>query len=77
MKTNLGTPEERRARKLAAFRNSGTMFCSCSAPRLPDELVSTTDEVYIRFHGRTQWYRHDYTAEELAEWVRRNQSEWL
>jgi uncharacterized protein YecE (DUF72 family) len=55
----------------AAFRKSGTIFCSCSAPKLPDELVSTADEVYIRFHGLTQWYRHDYTVEELAEWVRR------
>ena len=55
----------------AAFRKSGTIFCSCSAPKLPDELVSTADEVYIRFHGLTQWYRHDDTVEELAEWVRR------
>jgi len=29
--------------------------------------------VYIRFHGKTQWYRHDYTGEELAVWVRRIQ----
>ena len=54
----------------AAFRKSGTIFCSCSALKLPDELVSTADEVYIRFHGLTKWYRHDYTVEELAEWVR-------
>jgi uncharacterized protein YecE (DUF72 family) len=55
----------------AAFERAGTMFCSCSAPRLPDELVTITDEVYIRFHGITKWYRHDYSAEELAVWVRR------
>jgi uncharacterized protein YecE (DUF72 family) len=55
----------------AAFKESGTIFCSCSAPRLPDALISTCDEVYIRFHGLTRWYRHDYTAEELAVWVRR------
>lgn len=57
----------------AAFKKAGAIFCSCSAPRLPDELVSTTEEVYIRFHGKTKWYRHDYTREELAEWVRRIQ----
>jgi uncharacterized protein YecE (DUF72 family) len=54
-----------------AFRNSGTVFCSCSGPRLPDELVTTADDVYVRFHGTKQWYRHDYTKEELAVWSRR------
>jgi uncharacterized protein YecE (DUF72 family) len=58
----------------AAFEKTGTLFCSCSAPRLPDELVTTTDEVYIRFHGLTRWYRHDYSTEELAVWVRRIQA---
>jgi uncharacterized protein YecE (DUF72 family) len=58
----------------AAFAKAGTMFCSCSGPRLPDELVKTTDEVYIRFHGPTRWYRHDYSAEELARWVERVQA---
>ncbi len=54
-----------------AFRESKTIFCSCSGPRLPDELVITTDEVYIRFHGTKQWYRHNYTKEELEIWVKR------
>lgn len=57
----------------AAFKKAGAIFCSSSAPRLPDELVATTDEVYIRFHGTTQWYRHDYTPAELAVWVARIQ----
>jgi uncharacterized protein YecE (DUF72 family) len=34
--------------------------------QLPGELVKTRDEVYIRFHGLTKWYRHDYTAQELG-----------
>ena len=55
----------------AAFRASGTIFCSCSGPRLPDELVKTADDVYIRFHGIRQWYRHDYSAKELTVWVER------
>ena len=55
----------------AAFRASGTIFCSCSGPRLPDELVKTADEIYIRFHGVGQWYRHDYAPNELAVWVER------
>ncbi|MEA3186515.1 MAG: hypothetical protein QOD99_345 [Chthoniobacter sp.] len=53
----------------AAFRANGAIFCSCSGPQLPDDLVSTADDVYIRFHGTKQWYRHDYTRTELAEWA--------
>ncbi len=54
-----------------ALRDAGLVFCSCSGPRLPDELVKTTDDLYVRFHGMTKWYRHDYTREELAVWVKR------
>lgn len=54
-----------------AFRESNAIFCSASGPRLPDELVKTADDIYIRFHGTTQWYRHDYTKEELAVWADR------
>ena len=55
----------------AAFRKTGTIFCSCSGPRLPDQLVRTADDIYIRFHGTTQWYRHDYSKEELGVWTER------
>ena len=58
-------------RVYAAFRETGTVFCSCSGPRLPDELVKTADDVYVRFHGTKQWYRHDYSKEELAVWAER------
>jgi uncharacterized protein YecE (DUF72 family) len=54
-----------------AFHATSTTFCSCSGPRLPDELVRTSDDVYVRFHGIKQWYRHDYTREELAVWADR------
>ena len=53
------------------FRKTGTIFCSCSAPKLPDRLIKTADDIYIRFHGRKRWYRHDYTEAELAEWKER------
>lgn len=52
-----------------AFRDSNAIFCSASGPRLPDELIKTADDVYIRFHGTRRWYRHDYTKQELAQWV--------
>ena len=47
----------------SAFRKAG-IICSCSAPRLPDELIRTADEVYVRFHGPKRWYRHDYSTVE-------------
>jgi uncharacterized protein YecE (DUF72 family) len=54
-----------------AFRKAGAIFCSCSGPRLPDALVKTADDVYVRFHGTKRWYRHDYTRDELTQWVER------
>ncbi len=57
-----------RERVFNAFRETGTMFCSVSAPRLPEELIKTSDDIYIRLHGRDRWYRHDYTNAELQEW---------
>jgi uncharacterized protein YecE (DUF72 family) len=55
----------------SAFRESGTIFCSCSGPRLPDVLVRTADDIYLRMHGPERWYRHDYSEVELAEWAAR------
>ena len=57
-----------------AFRDAGVCFCSVSGPRLPEELVQTTPWVYLRFHGRTKWYRYNYSEEELAEWVSKVQA---
>ncbi len=54
-----------------AFRKHGIIFCSCSGPRLPDELIKTTDDLYIRFYGTKKWYQYDYTKEELAVWAAR------
>ncbi len=50
---------------------AGLIFCSVSAPRLPDELVKTSEVLYARLHGRSRWYRHDYTRDELDEWARK------
>ncbi|PZM14929.1 hypothetical protein CPY51_09040 [Rhizobium tubonense] len=57
----------------AAFRAAGAIFCSCSGPRLPDDLIRTADEIYIRFHGTERWYHHDYSKEELEIWAERIQ----
>ena len=54
-----------------AFRANGIVFCVCSAPRLPDDVVKTADDIYVRFHGLQRWYRHDYSRAELAVWADR------
>jgi uncharacterized protein YecE (DUF72 family) len=54
-----------------AFRQAGIIFCSCSAPGLPDALIRTANEVYIRLHGPLRWYRHHYSTSELATWTQR------
>jgi uncharacterized protein YecE (DUF72 family) len=51
------------------WRQRGLIFCAVSAPRLPDDLIGTSDVIYARLHGRSRWYRHDYTMEELQEWA--------
>jgi uncharacterized protein YecE (DUF72 family) len=53
----------------SAFRKAGVIFCSCSGPKLPDDLIRTADDVYVRLHGPKRWYRHDYSEEELIEWA--------
>lgn len=55
----------------ARFEQAGAIFCSCSGPKLPDKLVKTAADIYIRFHGVDRWYRHDYSQEELMVWARR------
>jgi uncharacterized protein YecE (DUF72 family) len=55
----------------SAFRESGAIFCSCSAPRLPDVLIRTAEDVYLRLHGPERWYRHNYSTDELRMWADR------
>lgn len=52
-----------------ALEKANIIFCSCSAPNLPQDLIKTSDDIYIRFHGPERWYRHDYSKKELKEWV--------
>jgi len=44
-------------------------FCSTSSPKLPEDLIITSNIVYIRFHGKSRWFRHNYTDDELKIWV--------
>lgn len=47
-------------------KNQGVLLVSVDAPRLPTTVMSDTT-VYERVHGRTGWYSHDYSDNELNE----------
>ncbi len=57
----------------AAFRDAGIIFCACSGPKLPDDMICTADEVYVRFHGVDRWYDYRYSDDQMADWARRIQ----
>uniref|UniRef100_A0A7C4UFY7 DUF72 domain-containing protein n=1 Tax=candidate division WOR-3 bacterium TaxID=2052148 RepID=A0A7C4UFY7_UNCW3 len=42
-------------------------WVSIDAPKLPNEIIKTTDDIYVRFHGREGWYEHNYTKKELED----------
>jgi uncharacterized protein YecE (DUF72 family) len=54
-----------------AFEKAGLIFCAVSAPRLPEEFPPDQPILYVRLSGRTRWYQHDYSPEELATWAER------
>jgi len=41
------------------------VFCSVDAPGLPREIIAVNDAVYVRLHGRTEWYSYIYSEKEL------------
>jgi len=42
-------------------------WVSIDAPEFSREIFKTTETVYLRMHGRTAWYSHNYTNRELKE----------
>lgn len=44
---------------------------SIDAPDFPDTIFNTAKNVYLRMHGRTGWYSHNYTNKELKEIARK------
>ncbi|MGQ9763084.1 MAG: DUF72 domain-containing protein [Thermogutta sp.] len=54
------------------LREYQATFVAVSHPTLPSEIISTTEFLYIRFHGLgRQLYRYDYSPDELSDWVNR------
>jgi uncharacterized protein YecE (DUF72 family) len=56
------------------LRKNSIGFCSVSAPDLPRDLVATSRNAYVRFHGTSdKSYMHLYSNEELKAWSERIQ----
>jgi uncharacterized protein YecE (DUF72 family) len=45
----------------------GLTWVSVDSPDLPRDVFNTGGGVYVRMHGRTAWYAHLYSLEELRE----------
>ena len=52
-------------------RSLGLTWVSVDAPKFTRDIMRTTDTVYLRMHGRTDWYRHNYSARELKDVTQR------
>ncbi|MBD3230310.1 MAG: DUF72 domain-containing protein, partial [Candidatus Lokiarchaeota archaeon] len=53
------------------LRNKSLTFSIISAPDLPNDAVKTTDLIYIRFHGKNDWYKYLYDEKDLIEWKKK------
>ena len=54
------------------LREHRAALAAISHPRLPEDVLPTTDFLYVRFHGLgRQLYRYDYSDAELQQWVDR------
>ncbi len=52
-------------------KNLGITWVSIDAPEFSRDIYKTTENVYLRMHGRDAWYSHNYTNKELKEIARR------
>ena len=43
------------------------IFVSVDSPDFQKKIILSQGIIYIRFHGRTDWYNHNYTTHELEE----------
>ncbi len=51
------------------LKKNKIIFSSISSPEFPDDLITTGNVGYLRFHGTGKdWYDHLYSEAELQEW---------
>jgi uncharacterized protein YecE (DUF72 family) len=49
------------------LRSVGATFCNVDSPRQKLTDALTSDQAYLRLHGRKQWYAYNYSLGELEE----------
>jgi len=47
--------------------NQNITLVSIDSPDFPNRIINLNGLVYLRMHGRTSWYSHRYTEEELEK----------
>jgi uncharacterized protein YecE (DUF72 family) len=52
---------------LKEIEKTGIVFCSVDAPGLPNEIITTSDAMYLRLHGTKTWYNYLYPEDRLKE----------
>lgn len=50
-------------------KSLGLTWVSMDSPDFPKDVINTNGAVYLRMHGRTEWYSHYYYDEELMDVV--------
>lgn len=55
----------------AVFREQGIIFCTVSSPTMPDQVVKTADNIYLRFHGSNFLYAGRYSKKQLENWSKK------
>jgi len=53
------------------LKSNNIIFCTVSSPKLPEDIVKTTNTIYIRFHGKGFWYGSNYSNGELELWAKK------
>ena len=54
---------------LEEIEKAGIVFCSVDAPSMPNEIITTSDAIYLRLHGTKTWYNYLYPEKRLKEIV--------
>lgn len=51
------------------LRRYNVAYCIISAPGLPSTIKVTSDFAYFRWHGINDWYKYNYSKNELNGWA--------
>ena len=54
---------------LAWAKNLCITVVSADCPQLPADIFCSSDTVYLRLHGRSDWFEHHYSRKELGRMV--------